>query len=67
MLTVQVIMSEVARARPAVDGNDSVVAGFVGKWLGYLRNLAGKEAYRVRCPHVGRVVTWGCLASMSKL
>ncbi len=59
--TVQVVlMSEVARAGAAVDGHagvagvvDAGVAGVVEAWLGFLRNLALEEAYRVRC------LTWG--------
>ncbi len=49
MLTVQVaLMSEVARARAAVDGHAGV-AGVVEAWLRLLWNLAVEEANRVRC------------------
>ncbi len=53
VLTVQVaLMSEVARARAAVDGHAGV-AGVVEAWLAFLCNLAGEEANRVSC------LTWG--------
>ncbi len=48
MLTVQVtLMSEVARARAAVDGHAGV-AGVVEAWLYFLRNLALEKANKVR-------------------
>ncbi len=42
------LMSEVARARAAVDGHVGV-AGVAEAWLGFLRGLAAKKANRVRC------------------
>ncbi len=48
VLTVQVaLMSEVARARAAVDSHVGV-AGVVEVWLRFLGNLAVEEANRVR-------------------
>ncbi len=49
VVTVQVaLMSEVARARAAVDAHVRV-AGVVEAWLGFLRNLSLEKANRVRC------------------
>ncbi len=53
MVTVQVaLMSEVARARAAVDGHAGE-AGVAEAWLAILRNLAVEEANKVSC------LTWG--------
>jgi hypothetical protein len=41
-------MSEVARARAAVDAH-VWVAGVAEPWLRFLRNLAAEEANKVRC------------------
>ncbi len=49
MVAVQVtLMSEVVRARAAVDGHVGE-AGVVEAWLDFLRKLAAEEANRVRC------------------
>ncbi len=49
VLTVQVaLMSEVARARAAVDGHAGV-ADVVEAWLGFLGNLAAENDNKVRC------------------
>ncbi len=41
-------MSEVARARAAVDAHVGV-AGVAEAWLGFLRNLAAEKSNMVRC------------------
>jgi hypothetical protein len=57
VITVQVaLMSEVARARAAVDAHVGVV-GVAEAWLGFLRNLAVEITNRVRC----RLSDWWCL------
>ncbi len=49
VLTVQVaLMSEVARARAAVDAHAGE-AGVAEAWLVFLRDLAVEEANKVRC------------------
>jgi hypothetical protein len=49
VVTVQMaLMSEVARARAAVDAHAGVV-GVERAWLGFLRNLAVERTNRVRC------------------
>ncbi len=49
VVTVQgTLMSEVGRARAAVDADVGVV-GVAEPWLRFLRNIAAEKANRVRC------------------